>query len=121
MTRENLLELTLERAARQCAIQQVRPIVCADQLQRVPQPQLSGNVAPYAGCCRRGECVKACAGQQVAKPPELPILGPEVMPPLADAVRLVNRDEAHAAGGEAMEKHLAALSNQPLGRDVQQA
>ena len=35
-------------------------------------------------------------GQRVAQLRELAVLRPEVMPPLADAVRLVDRDEAHA-------------------------
>ena len=37
------------------------------------------------------------AGKVVAQPPELPVLGPEVVAPLADAVRLVDGDEPDAA------------------------
>ena len=65
--------------------------------------------------------MQADAGQQLPQPPELPVLGPEIVSPLADAVRFVHRDEADAAGREQVEEAVAALADQPLGRDVEQA
>ena len=70
-----------------------------------------------------GEGVQADAGKQLAQPAELPVLGPEVVAPLADAVRLVDGDEPHrrAARGDAAEEDVGALADQPLGRHVEQA
>jgi hypothetical protein len=50
----------------------------------------------------------ADAGQQLAQAAELAVLRPEVMPPLADAVRFVDRDEADAACRQEREEPLAA-------------
>src|SRR5207302_10349653 len=46
VARDNLLELPLQRAARERAVQQVRPVEGADQLQRIAQRELRGDVAP---------------------------------------------------------------------------
>ena len=121
MAREDLLELPLQRGPRKRAIEQVRPIERADELQRVSERELCRDVAPDARGRGRGERVKAGARQQLPQPAELAVLGPEIVSPLADAVRFVDGDEAHAARREQREKRLAPLSDQPLGRHVQQA
>jgi hypothetical protein len=63
----------------------------------------------------------AGAGQPLAQARKLTVFGPEIVPPLADAVRFVYGDEADAAGGEEREKAVAAVSDQPLGRHIQEA
>ena len=55
----------------------------------------------------------SCAGQ----PGDLEVVGPEVVPPLADAVGLVDRQQRDLPPLERSQKPLVA---QPLGRDVQQ-
>ena len=56
----------------------------------------------------------------VAQTSQPPILRPEIVPPLADAVRLVNGDEPYADLLQGSPERLAALADQPLGRHVQQ-
>jgi len=57
------------------------------------------------------------AGEALAELGEAPVLGPEVVPPLADAVRLVDRDRRDLAPAEPLQE---VLAEQPLGRDEQQ-
>ena len=92
--REDLLQLLLQRGARQDAVDEVGPIERADELDGVAQLQLRRDVAPDARGRRRGERVQADAGKPRAQRAELPVLRAEVVAPLADAVRLVDRDEA---------------------------
>ena len=69
--------------------------------------------------------VNACRltpGSSCRSRAELPVLGPEIVSPLADAVRFVDRDEADAAWTKAGGRNaVAAFADQPLGRHVQQA
>jgi hypothetical protein len=65
--------------------------------------------------------VKARGGQLLAKPGELPILGPEVMSPLADAVCLIDRDEAHVTRRQQVQKGFASFPDESLWRDIQKA
>ena len=90
---EHVQDLPLEIRPRQHAVDEVRPIEGADELQRIDQAELRHDVAAHAHGRRRGERVHAGARQHPAKLGELPILRPEVVAPLADAVRLVDRDE----------------------------
>ena len=94
---EHVEELPLQHRSRQDAVEEIRPIEGADQLDRIAQPELRADVAAHARRGRRGVGVHADAGQELAQPAELTILGPEVVPPLADAVRFVHGDEARAA------------------------
>ena len=59
-------------------------------------------------------------GEVVLEASEQAVLGPEVVSPLADAVRLVDGDEPHADAADPLAEALAAVADQPLGRDVQQ-
>ena len=68
----------------------------------------------------RGERVHRDAGELIAQPPELAVLGPEIVPPLADAVRLVDGDEPHAAFAQEAAQAIAALADEPLRRHVEQ-
>ncbi len=78
------------------------------------------DVAAYArgrGC---GIGVKADAGQHRPQPSELTIFGTEVVPPLADAVRFVDRHELHVALGEPVDEPVTALAGQTFRRYVEQ-
>ena len=90
------MQLRVQVAAAQHAVDEVRPIERSDQHQRIAQPQLGDDVAPDALGGGRGEGVERHVREIVAQPPELAVLRAEVVSPLADAVRLVDRDEAHA-------------------------
>ncbi len=68
-----------------------------------------------------GERMERRGRKVVAQTSELPILGPEIVAPLADAVRLVDGDEPHADLLQQAAERLAAVADQPLGRHVQQA
>ena len=114
------MQLLFQRRARQHAIDQVGPIERADELDRIVEAELRRDVAPHARRRGRRVGVQADAGEQLAQPPELAVLGPEVVPPLADAVRFVHGDEADVDGRQQRQKRVGALADQPLGRDVEQ-
>jgi hypothetical protein len=118
VAREDLLELFLQAGARQHAVDEVRPVEGPDELERRAQLQLGGDVAADARGGSGGEGMQADAGKPVAHRPELPVLRPEIVAPLADAVRLVDRDVRHPA--EPLDERLAALTGQPLRRHVEQ-
>ncbi len=118
--RQNIEELAFQSPPRQHAVQQVRTIEGSDDLDRIAQAQLRGDVAADPG--RRGGRVRVHtrSGQQFPQPRELPVFRPEVVAPLADAVRLVHGNEAHAAPGDEREEAVAAFPDQPLGRDIEE-
>ncbi len=67
--------------------------------------------------------VNACRptpGQVLAQHCELPVLGAEIVAPLADAVRFVDGDEARRPAAEQRHEPVPPLAYQPLGRDVQE-
>ena len=97
---QHCFELLLARQARPDAIDQVRAIEVADQHQRVAQPELPHDVLahPLVAVAVKA-CIEAC-GQAARSAAELPVLRPEIVAPVADAVRLVDGDVADAAPRE---------------------
>ena len=65
--------------------------------------------------------MKADRRPALAQPRELAVLGPEIVTPLADAVRFVDRDEADRPRASMIQEAVAPLADQPLGRDVEQS
>ena len=57
------------------------------------------------------------SGKRSRKARELPVLGPEVVAPFADAMRLVDRDQVDVPALQLGEE---AGEHQPLGRDVEE-
>ena len=57
----------------------------------------------------------------IAQPRQLAVLRTEVVAPLADAVRFVDRDETDRPRRQHGEEAVAAVADQPLGRHVQQS
>jgi hypothetical protein len=55
--------------------------------------QLGEDVIPRAGIGRRGDGKARHAGEEILQAAKRAVIGPEVMPPLADTVRLVHRDD----------------------------
>ncbi len=121
VARQGIEQLPLQRGTRQRAVDEVRPIERSDELDGIHQTELRGDVAPHPRGGRRGVGVHADPGQPLPKLRQLTVLRSEVVSPLADAVRFVNRHEADAACREQRQKALAPLTHQPLGGDVQQA
>ena len=120
MAVENLRQLFLERGPGECAIDEVRAIKRSDELDRVVQAELGGDVLPDAGGrCRRVR-MKTDPRQKLPQPAELPVLRPEIVAPLADAMGFVHGDEANPAGCEDIQETFAAVAHEPLGGDVQQ-
>ena len=118
--REDVEQLPPQRAAPQHAIRQVRPIEGSDEDERIAQPELADNVAPDALGRRRRERVERHRRELLAQPSQLPVLRPEIVAPLADAVRLVDRDETQARLLQHAPQRLAALADDALRRHVEQ-
>src|SRR5438067_3782 len=56
----------------------------------IPQRQLRQDVVPDFASCARRERRNRTLGKAAPQAAQLPVLGPELMPPLRDAVRLVD-------------------------------
>ena len=76
---------------------QLRPVERRDNAQRVLQPQRPRNIS--LNCCRRrsSQGNDGYTWQLRAQTVEFPVLGPEVVPPFAHAVRLVHRHQRDSA------------------------
>ena len=117
---QDVEDLPLQAGAREHAVDEVRAIERADELDRVLQPELRRDVAAHARRRGRRVGVQADARKALRSRAELPVLRPEVVSPLADAVRLVDGDELHVALREQRQEPVAALADQPLRRHVEQ-
>ena len=103
-------------------VSQVRPVKGSNQDRRVAQSQLLDDVTLHLGRRGRRECMDACAWKGLSQTSQLPVLGDEVMAPLADAVRFIDDDggkpravqhlpetwRGHALGGDVQQVELAA-------------
>src|SRR6478736_1606543 len=90
---EDLVEHLLTR---EDPVDEVRAVEMADQDGRVAQVQLLNNVAPDRLGGRRGQGVERRLREAVAQGGELAVLGPKIVPPVADAVGLVDGERAGA-------------------------
>ena len=87
----------MQVAAPEHAVDEVRPIERSDEHERILAAAARATMSRADALGRRRrERVERHAGKVVAQPAELPVLGPEIVAPLADAVRFVDRDEPHA-------------------------
>ena len=86
------------------AVHQIRPVERPDQLRRVAQAQLPGDVVADAGRGGGGEGVQRGRGEAIAKHGELAVFGPKVMPPVADTVGLVDGESLHSNAGQQIEQ-----------------
>jgi hypothetical protein len=115
--RDHAADLAREVAAREDAVRQVRPVEAPDEERRIGEPELAHDVLADARRRGRGVGLDRDRGQLAAELAELAVLGAEIVAPVADAVRLVDRDRGQAAGLEALEEPRA---HQALGGDVQE-
>ena len=98
-------------------VEQVRPREAGDEGLRLVQGELLDDVAPHAigGRGRQGDGGRIA--QQAAEIAEPGVVGAEIVPPLADAMGLVDRQQLDAHRPNRVEKSPAA---KPLGHDVDQ-
>ena len=93
------------------------PVEVAHQLERLSQAELRGDVAAHLRRRRRGVRLDRHVGPQRAQLADAPVLGPEVVAPVADAVRLVHHQAGEAEPAELGEE---ARLHQALRRHEQQ-
>ena len=77
----------------------VGPVEAGDEDRRCVEAEASAHVGARLRVGRRRAGHDRHVGEQLAQPPELHVLGPEVVAPLRDAVRLVDREQGDAGGG----------------------
>jgi hypothetical protein len=118
MTADHLFDLRDFIAARHDAVTEVRAVEVSDEDERLAQPQLGADVLAHLRGRRRGVAVNGGAGEPVAQLAQLPVLGTEVVTPVADAVRFIDRERAHV---HAAEQRAERRRRQALGRDEEQA
>ena len=70
---------------------QIRAIEGADEAARCRAEQLLQDVAARRRVGGGGECEGLQLSQSIPDPPQRQIFGPKIVPPLRDAVRLVDR------------------------------
>src|SRR5205814_3440126 len=105
-------------APTQHAVREVRAVERSDENGGGIEAQLVDNVGPDTFGRGRREGMQRDAGEVVAQPPELAILRPEIVAPLADAVRLVDRNESHAGLLQQPSQHWTAVAGDTLRRHV---
>ena len=99
-------------------VEQVRPGEAGDEGFRLPQRELLDDVAAHAvgGRGRQGDGGRVA--QQAAEIAQPGIVGAEIVPPLADAMGLVDRQQLDSHRPHRLEEPPAA---EPLRHDVHQA
>ena len=95
----------------------VRPVEAGNKAVRLLQPQLGDDLLTRALVRRCRQRDARHVGEALGQNLELAILGPEVVAPLRDAVRLVDGKQCNVV---AREKRQRAVLQQPLRRDVQE-
>ena len=75
---------------------------------------MSARVRAVGG---RGQRQPRHVAMRVEQRPQLAVIGPEIMPPFADAMRFVDRDQRQPA---LVEQLAEALGRRPLRRDIEQ-
>ena len=96
---------------------EVRTVEARDVEKRVPEPQLRDDIRTHLLCRggREGGDDGTC-GELHDKVGNFQVAGPEILPPLRDAVSLVDGEKRH---GNVRNKRQKALVFEPLRRDIQ--
>ena len=113
---ENLV-LFPGRARRTDGKPKIGPGETGDERFRLPQAKQFDDVAPD-GCRGRGrQSDGRRTSHRAAKLPEPSVVGPKIVPPFADAMGFVHRQQPHSDATHRLDKTGAA---KPLGHDVNQ-
>ncbi len=96
---------------------QLGPGEAGDEGRGLAQAQLRADVLARAGVGGGGDRQPGHAGKDLRQAAEVAVLGPEVVAPLADAMGLVDGDEAKRRGAQPLE---GPGLQEPLGREVDQ-
>ena len=98
-----------------------RPAVGAQRRGGVAGAQLRLDVGDHAVVGGRGRAEHGDAvGQPLEHLGEAPVVGPEVVPPVGDAVRLVDHEQPDALGEQRQHRVAELRVVEPLGADQQQ-
>ena len=98
--------------ARQDAVDEIGAIEIADEEQRIAQRELLGDVAPHLPRRGRGVRVNRGVSELVPQQRELAIFRPEIVAPVADAMRLVDRERLRA---HPLQQRAESGQRQPFG------
>ncbi len=113
---QELEQLVVGRRLRHDSVSQVWPIETGDIALRVTQFQLLQDVVPHPLGRSRGQGHDGDVGQNFPQPDQLAIFRPEIVAPLADAMRFVDRDLRDLPFFYLLDKR---LEHEPLRRDVE--
>ena len=100
------------------AIRQVGPVEFADQDRGIAQIELRDDVSADAFRGRGRIAVNCRAGKQLLQSIQLPIFLAEIVSPMADAMRFIDRERAYA---NLLQQSLKSRQCQPLRRHEQQS
>jgi len=98
-------------------VDEIGAVEGADEHRRVTEVELLRDVVPHPGCGGGREGMQARPWEPLPEQGQLAVFRPEVVAPLADAVRFVDREPLHAHAGERVEQ---ARIHKPLGGGEQQ-
>ena len=95
----------------------VRPVEAGDEVARAAQVEPGGDLGPGGLGRRRGQGDPRHVRPPLVQRGQFEVIGPEVVPPLGHAVRLVDREQRDPA---AIEQPHRRFGPQPLRRQVEQ-
>ncbi len=98
-------------------IADVRPVESGDDQTVGRDAELRQDVGPGPRVRSRGERQPRHVGVIVEQRVQLPIVGPEIVPPFADAMCFVDRDQREV---DAADQPAEALAGGAFGRDIKQ-
>ncbi len=98
-------------------VEQVGAVVAGGEHRRIAKPELGDDVAPGLFVRGRGQRQQRHARKPLFEDRELLVFGPEIMAPLRDAMRLVDREQRQPRPPQEIE---TARRHQPFGRHVEQ-
>ena len=102
----------------QDAVGKVRAVEAGDITARLMQLELLDDVGAHAFGGGGGERHHRRFGEKLPQLRDLAVFRPEIVPPLADAMRLVHGQQAHVPALQIREE---PRQHQPLRRDIEQA
>ena len=113
-----VLELAAGVAFRAHGKRQVRPVETVDEDRRLAHEKPAENIRTRGGVGRRGERQDLDAGKLAREVSQIEIIGAEIVPPLRNAVGLVDGQQR---GARLSQHRFRIVERQPLGRHVKQA